>query len=109
MVHVDAFGPAGATFNFLIFEDRGTEDRTFDEGLQSQPTWSPDGRYIACSSDCGWKFDIRVQQVSSGGPYRSPKTGPRLAAGLVAGLRLTMPKRGRSVLTPSFSVPAFSP
>ena len=24
---------------------------TFDEGLQYQPTWSPDGRYIAYSSD----------------------------------------------------------
>src|SRR5262249_30888584 len=36
---------------------------TFEEGLQKEPTWSPDGRYIAYSSDRGGKFDIWVQQV----------------------------------------------
>jgi Tol biopolymer transport system component/DNA-binding winged helix-turn-helix (wHTH) protein len=43
---------------------------TFDEGLQYQPTWSPDGRYIAYSSDRGGKFDIWVQQVSGGNPVQ---------------------------------------
>jgi DNA-binding winged helix-turn-helix (wHTH) protein len=43
---------------------------TFDEGLQSDPTWSPDGRYIAYSSDRGGKFDIWVQQLSGGGPIQ---------------------------------------
>jgi DNA-binding winged helix-turn-helix (wHTH) protein len=31
---------------------------TFDEGLQNEATWSPEGRYIAYSSDRGGKFDI---------------------------------------------------
>jgi Tol biopolymer transport system component/DNA-binding winged helix-turn-helix (wHTH) protein len=48
---------------------------TFDEGLQYQPTWSPDGRYIAYSSDRGGKFDIWVQQVSGGNPMQITK-GP---------------------------------
>src|SRR5215831_2099786 len=48
---------------------------TFDEGLQDGPTWSPDGRYIAYSSDRGGKFDIWVQQVSAGDPIQITK-GP---------------------------------
>jgi Tol biopolymer transport system component/DNA-binding winged helix-turn-helix (wHTH) protein len=43
---------------------------TFDEGLQTEPTWSPDGRYIAYSSDRGGKFDIWVQQVTGGNPIQ---------------------------------------
>ena len=43
---------------------------TFDDGLQSEPTWSPDGRYIAYSSDRGGKVDIWVQQVSGGDPIQ---------------------------------------
>ena len=48
---------------------------TFDDGLQTEPTWSPDGRYIAYSSDRGGKFDIWVQQVSGGNPIQITK-GP---------------------------------
>ena len=48
---------------------------TFDEGLQAEPTWSPDGRYIAYSSDRDGKFDIWVQQVSGGDPIQITK-GP---------------------------------
>jgi Tol biopolymer transport system component/DNA-binding winged helix-turn-helix (wHTH) protein len=48
---------------------------TFDDGLQSEPTWSPDGRYIAYSSDRGGKFDVWVQQVSGGDPIQITK-GP---------------------------------
>jgi Tol biopolymer transport system component/DNA-binding winged helix-turn-helix (wHTH) protein len=48
---------------------------TFDEGLQNEPTWSPDGRFIAYSSDRGGKFDIWVQQVSGGDPIQITK-GP---------------------------------
>ena len=38
---------------------------TFDAGLQSEPTWSPDGRMIAYSSERGGNFDIWVQQPGS--------------------------------------------
>src|SRR5215470_2508849 len=48
---------------------------TFDEGLQTEVTWSPDGRYIAYSSDRSGKFDIWVQQVSGGNPVQITK-GP---------------------------------
>jgi Tol biopolymer transport system component/DNA-binding winged helix-turn-helix (wHTH) protein len=48
---------------------------TFDEGLQTGATWSPDGRYIAYSSDRDGKFDIWVQQVSGGDPVQITK-GP---------------------------------
>jgi DNA-binding winged helix-turn-helix (wHTH) protein len=48
---------------------------TVDEGLQNEPTWSPDGRYIAYSSDRSGKFDIWVQQVSGGDPIQITK-GP---------------------------------
>ena len=58
---------------------------TFDEGLQTGATWSPDGRYIAYSSDRGGKFDIWVQQVSGGDPIQITKRpGQNLAAGLVS-------------------------
>jgi len=43
---------------------------TFDEGLQFGATWSPDGRFVAYSSDRGGKFDVWVQQVSGGDPVQ---------------------------------------
>ncbi len=39
---------------------------TFDAGLQSEPAWSPDGRFLAYSSDRGGHFEIYVQPVSEG-------------------------------------------
>ena len=48
---------------------------TFDDGLQIGATWSPDGRFIAYSSDRGGKFDIWVQAVSGGDPVQVTK-GP---------------------------------
>src|SRR5215813_4865075 len=55
---------------------QGTLTRlTFDDGLQFGPTWSPDGRYIAYSSDRGGKLDIWVQQVSGGDAVQVTK-GP---------------------------------
>jgi Tol biopolymer transport system component len=39
---------------------------TFEDGLQSQPTWSPDGRFIAYTSDQSGNFDIWVQPVAGG-------------------------------------------
>jgi Tol biopolymer transport system component/DNA-binding winged helix-turn-helix (wHTH) protein len=64
---------------FFVYRLRGTHRTevqrtltrlTFDEDLQTEPTWSPDGRYIAYSSDRGGKFDIYVQQVSGGNPVQ---------------------------------------
>jgi len=43
---------------------------TFDDGLQAQPTWSPDGRFIAYTSDKGGNFDIWVQPVAGGRPVQ---------------------------------------
>jgi serine/threonine protein kinase/WD40 repeat protein len=39
---------------------------TFEEGLQAQPTWSPDGRFIAYSSNQSGNFDIWVQPLGGG-------------------------------------------
>ena len=39
---------------------------TFDEGLQALPTWSPDGRFIAYSSNQSGNFDIWVQPLGGG-------------------------------------------
>lgn len=43
---------------------------TFDEGLQSDPTWSPDGRYIAYSADRGGVTNLWMQQISAGDPIQ---------------------------------------
>jgi len=58
-----------------VLEQRALTRVTFDEGLQIESTWSPDGRFIAYSSDRGGKFDIWVQQVSGGDPVQITK-GP---------------------------------
>jgi Tol biopolymer transport system component/DNA-binding winged helix-turn-helix (wHTH) protein len=49
---------------------RALKRLTFDAGLQFGPTWSPDGRFIAYSSDRGGKFDIWVQQVGAVTPVK---------------------------------------
>jgi Tol biopolymer transport system component len=40
---------------------------TFEAGLQAEPAWSPDGRFIAYSSDQSGNFDIWVQPLAGGG------------------------------------------
>jgi len=48
---------------------------TFGQGLQTEPAWSPDGRFIAYASDLNGNFDIWVQPVGGGNPVqvtRSP-------------------------------------
>jgi Tol biopolymer transport system component/predicted Ser/Thr protein kinase len=43
---------------------------TFDAGLQAEPTWSPDGRFVAYSSDQSGNFDIWVQPLGGGRPVQ---------------------------------------
>jgi serine/threonine protein kinase/Tol biopolymer transport system component len=47
---------------------------TFDPGLQGEPTWSPDGRFIAYSSDRGGNFDIWVKPIGEGDPVQVTKS-----------------------------------
>jgi len=53
---------------------------TFDPGLQSEPTWSPDGRFIAYSSDRSGNFDIWVQPVGEGDPVQVTKSRPMIGS-----------------------------
>ena len=58
---------------------------TFDSGLQIGATWSPDGRFVAYSSNRGGKFDIwgaEGQRRRSGADNQGARL--QLAAGLVA-------------------------
>ena len=43
---------------------------TVGSGLQNGPSWSPDGRFIAYSSDRGGTFAIWVQPVGGGDPIQ---------------------------------------
>ena len=47
---------------------------TFDDGLQTDPAFSSDGRFIAYSSDRGGNFDVYVQQLAGGDPVRVTKS-----------------------------------
>lgn len=47
---------------------------TFHPGLESEPTWSPDGNLLAYSSDRGGNFDLWVQPVGEGDPIRVTKS-----------------------------------
>ena len=43
---------------------------TFEDGLQGQPTWSPDGKFIAYVSNQGGNVDIWVQSLGGGRAVR---------------------------------------
>ena len=47
---------------------------TFDPGLQTDVTWSPDGRFIAYASDKAGNFDIWVQSVTGGDAVQVTKS-----------------------------------
>ena len=72
---------------------------TVDEGLQNEPTWSPDGRYIAYSSDRGGKSDVWVQQSAAAILYRSPRDpgtiGSRIGHRMANTSRI-VPRKGRA-------------
>jgi len=64
---------------FLTFRNRPSHSQraltrlSFDDGLQFGATWSPDGRFIAYSSDRGGELKIWVQQISGGDPVQITK------------------------------------
>ena len=72
------FGVAAAFGAALLLRTRRAEQPpqrplrrlTFESGLQDNPTWSPDGRYIAYSSDRSGNFDIWVQSTKGGDAIR---------------------------------------
>ena len=47
---------------------------TFGDGLQTDATFSPDGRFIAYASDRGGHFNIWVQSVAGGDPVQVTKS-----------------------------------
>jgi Tol biopolymer transport system component/DNA-binding winged helix-turn-helix (wHTH) protein len=73
LVAVAAFVIQGKVFSPKRLLQRSFTRLTFDDGLQIGATWSPDGRYIAYSSDRGGKTDIWVQQVVGGDPVQITK------------------------------------
>jgi len=64
---------------FLLGPDTGTESErvpakltkvTFGPGLEDEPTWSPDGEFIAYTSDEKGNLDIEVFPLRGGEPIR---------------------------------------
>ncbi len=50
---------------------------TLGSGLQTDVTWSPDGRFIAYASDRAGNFDIWVQPVAGGNPVQVTRSAAR--------------------------------
>src|SRR5215472_788911 len=50
--------------------DRGLRQFTFRGGLQREPAWSPDGQWVAYTSDAAGNSDIWVQRVSEPQTFR---------------------------------------
>ena len=48
---------------------------TFDPVLAGEPSWSPDGRFLAYSSDRNGNFDIWVKPLGEGEPVQVTKSG----------------------------------
>lgn len=61
------FQPAKSAFHPL-------KRLTFDSGWQSEPTWSPNGDFIAYTSNRSGNLDIWVQPISGGNPIQVTHT-----------------------------------
>jgi serine/threonine protein kinase len=72
LVHARASVPAARASSGLT--DRSLTRLTSGPGLQTDATFSPDGRFIAYASDRAGNFDIWVQSVSGGDPVQITKS-----------------------------------
>lgn len=78
-------GIASAAILYLLVRPIGNVDRlsaqrklwqlTFDPGLEVEPAWSPDSRFVAFSSDQSGNFDIWVRSVGEGNSVQVTKSG----------------------------------
>ncbi|MBS1794619.1 MAG: PD40 domain-containing protein [Acidobacteria bacterium] len=69
---------------YLAFRQSGLSTRlspqrklwqlTFEPGLEVEPAWSPDGRFVAFSSDQSGNFDIWVRSVGEGNSIQVTKS-----------------------------------
>ena len=58
---------------------------TYDSGLQSDPTWSPDGQSLAYASDKSGNSDIWVKSLQAPNPVQlTSSPAARVSARLVA-------------------------
>jgi len=66
--------PVTAVASAMPSAPRALTRITFGEGLQTDATFSPDGRFIAYASDRGGHFNIWVQSVAGGDPVQVTKS-----------------------------------
>lgn len=77
-----ALGVAGIAFLVFRQSNHSTQlspqrklwQLTFDPGLEIEPAWSPDGRFVAFSSDQSGNFDIWVRSVGEGNSIQVTKS-----------------------------------
>jgi Tol biopolymer transport system component len=50
--------------------NRAPDRLTYDDGLQTQPVFSPDGQWVAYAANVAGQFDIWTARVSGGNPVR---------------------------------------